>query len=405
MDFLTFSSVHALRYILLSTTLFCFVTSVSAATPTNEELLELIKKQQQQIEQLMILVAKANQKIEDADEKIESTVDAIEDNMVVETANRNQTQVGGYGELHYNNSDSSSEIDFHRFVMFFGHQFSDSVRFFSELEVEHAYSGEGKPGEVELEQAYIEMDISEKTTLKAGVFLLPVGIINETHEPPTFYGVERNPVEKNIIPATWWEAGASMSSQFAEGLTVDLAIHSGLNVPTTGSNAFLIRSGRQKVAKADADSLAYTARVKYTAIPGLELAASLQLQEDITQGEFGINSTLFTAHAVYNKNRIGMRILYANWELDGVQAELLGRDKQSGYYLEPSYRLNDQWGLFARYNAWDNQAGNNVLSKNKQTNVGVNYWPHENVVFKLDLENLSGAVDGTAFNLGVGYQF
>ena len=51
---------------------------VLSATPTNEELLELIKKQQLQIEQLMKMVKDANNKIEQTDDKVESTVDAIE---------------------------------------------------------------------------------------------------------------------------------------------------------------------------------------------------------------------------------------------------------------------------------------------------------------------------------------
>jgi hypothetical protein len=368
-------------------------TSVSAAEPTNQELLDLIKKQQAQIEKLV-------NKVETTDKKVESTVEAVESNIASTAASK--TTVGGYGELHYNNIEDSETIDFHRFVLFFGHEFTNKIRFFSELEIEHSLAGEGKPGEVELEQAYIEMDLSDATSMKAGLFLMPVGIMNETHEPNTFYGVERNPVEKNIIPATWWEAGAGFNTKFSDGLTADFAIHSGLSVPT---DSFKIRSGRQKVAKANADSLAYTARVKYTAIPGLELAASYQIQDDITQGELGAGANLLTAHAIYNKGAFGLRALYAGWDIDGAEAAALGRDEQTGYYIEPSFKLNASWGVFARYNAYDNNAGDSDDTEVKQTNIGLNYWPHENVVFKFDLEELSGAADGNGFNLGVGYQF
>ena len=381
--------------------------NIQAAALTNSDLLKLIEQQQAQIEELKALIIKTNSKVEITETKVESAIDVIEDNL--STASTSNTQVGGYGELHYNNTDDGNQIDFHRFVMFFSHQFSDSVRFFSELEVEHALSGDGKPGEVELEQAYIETDLTASTTLKAGIFIIPVGIINETHEPPTFYGVERNPVEKNIIPATWWEGGVAFNTQFSDGWNADFAIHSGLSVPTSGSKSFLIRSGRQKVAKADANNLAYTARIKYTAIPGLELAASVQIQDDITQGELGLGATLLTAHAVYNKNNFGLKALYATWDIDDNdifnQVEQSGRNQQSGYYLEPSYRINQQWGIFARYNVWDNNAGNSIDSEKKQTNLGVNYWLHENVVIKFDWENQSGISDGDAFNLGIGYQF
>lgn len=377
--------------------------AINAADPTNDELMDLIKKQQTQIEQLRLMVENNQKQVQKTDDKVEATVEAVESTMVA--AKESKTQIGGYGELHYNNIEDNEQIDFHRFVMFFSHEFTDSIRFFSELELEHAFSGDGKPGEVELEQAYIEMDLNESTLLKTGVFLVPVGITNETHEPPTFYGVERNPVEKNIIPSTWWEAGAGITSQISEGLSADFAIHSGLNVPTEGSKSYLIRSGRQKVAKANADSLAYTARLKYTAIPGVELAASYHVQSDVTQGINDSGASLITAHAIINSGKFGLKALYANWDIDGSEAALLGRDEQSGYYIEPSFRLNDNWGFFARYNVWDNLAGNNIDTEITQTNFGINYWPHENVVFKFDFENQSGAGDGKGFNIGVGYMY
>ncbi len=126
-----------------------------------------------------------------------------------------------------------------------------------------------QPGEVEVEQAYVQFDIGENTNVDGGLFLIPVGILNETHEPPTFYGVERNPVEKNIIPTTWWEGGAMLSGHYDSGFSYDVALTSGLDGGTS------IRGGRQKVAKATANNLAATARVKYTGTRGLELAATV----------------------------------------------------------------------------------------------------------------------------------
>ena len=54
-----------------------------------------------------------------------------------------KVHIGGYGELHYNNlekpdGEEFKQLDFHRFVLFFGYDFSDSIRFHSELELEHA---------------------------------------------------------------------------------------------------------------------------------------------------------------------------------------------------------------------------------------------------------------------------
>ena len=159
------------------------------------------------------------QKVEATSEQIEKVASKPASGMA---SWAEKTRIGGYGELHYNNLDGEGgaadkdEIDFHRFVLFLGHTFNERTRFFSELEVEHALvkdktSGSAGGGEVELEQAYIEYDLNENHRAKAGLFLVPVGILNETHEPPSFYGVERNPIEKDIIPATWWAGGAALS--------------------------------------------------------------------------------------------------------------------------------------------------------------------------------------------------
>jgi phosphate-selective porin len=325
-----------------------------------------------------------------------------------------KTSIGGYGELHYNNlenqgdADDKDEIDFHRFVLFFNHEFNDRLRFFSELELEHSIAGEGKNGEIELEQAFIQYDLNDTARVNAGLFLIPVGLLNETHEPPTFYGVERNNVEKNIIPTTWWGGGVMLSGEFAESFSYDVAATSGLN--TNSGKNYAVRNGRQKVSKAEAEDFAYTARLKWTGMPGVELGTSLQYQEDITQSldsEAG-SATLWEAHAAIQKGNFGLRALYATWDLDGDGPKSVGADEQTGWYIEPSYKLTDSIGFFTRYSMWDNQAGNSTDSEFKQWDIGLNWWLDPQVVVKVDYqdqdaENKDKEFDG--FNVGVGYQF
>ena len=110
---------------------------------------------------------------------------------------------------------------------------------------------------------------------------MPVGILNETHEPGTFYGVERNNVENKIVPSTWWEGGAMLSGKYDNGLSLDLALSSGLKA-TVASN-YAPRSARQKVGEADAKSPSITGRIKYTGLPGIEIAASINHQVDYSQ--------------------------------------------------------------------------------------------------------------------------
>ncbi|NOQ93634.1 MAG: porin [Methylophaga sp.] len=402
------------------------VSSVQAATPTNEEIwqtLQLIQEQLMEVQQQNKLLKAENEGLKyqadsieqlakDANETAEAVADATEEAVKAASLAASKTTIGGYGELHYNNlededGDKTKKVDFHRFVLFFGHEFNDRLRLFSELELEHSIAGDGKSGEIELEQAYIEYDINDQHRVKGGLFLTPVGIINETHEPNTFYGTERNAVEKNIVPATWWAAGAMFSGEVAQGFSYDVAVTSGLN--TSAGNSYAVRKGRQKVSKADAEDLAYTGRLKWTGIPGVEVAATVQYQEDITQSldSSAGSATLFETHAVIQRGDFGLRALYATWDLEGDGPKSVGADEQTGWYVEPSYRINEHFGVFSRYSEWDNQAGDSLDSENDQFDLGVNWWPHQDVVVKLDYQKQDKPAGGESdgFNVGLGYQF
>ena len=69
------------------------------------------------------------------------------------------------------------------------HGFTPRIRFVGELEVAHAIvEGLEEKGELELEQAYLDFLLSRSFNIRAGMMLVPVGIINERHEPPVFNG-------------------------------------------------------------------------------------------------------------------------------------------------------------------------------------------------------------------------
>ena len=392
-------------------------TPAWSETPNIEEIWAIVQQQQLEIEQLKQQLAVADAQLAANDQKIEATGDYLE--TIVVPAALPTTQISGYGEVHYNNLDAEDsardleEIDFHRFVLFFGHEFTDRIRFFSELELEHAVAGDEQPGEVELEQAYVDLMLSDTLSAKAGLFLLPIGIINETHEPTTFYGVERNSVETDIIPSTWWEAGGAMSGHFSSGFSWDVAAHSGLAIPTTGSDAFRVRSGRQKVAQADADDLAYTARLRYSGMAGLDLGLSYQYQSDASQvsGDGLDEGQLLVVNASYNLGAFTLKGVYADWNFSGAAIEAAGADSQTGWYLEPSYRLTTtrgDWGIYVRY---QDVSAARTQDQFTQNEIGVNYWPTEKVVVKFDLRqrdhDLTSEMgrDFDGFDLGLGYQF
>jgi len=401
--------------------------SAMANTPTNEEIYQMMKEMKEELAKL-----KAENELLRGDVKevaaenkslrgeVEDVAVATDEAIKAQVKLSNKTTIGGYGELHYNNlrdqkgQSNKHEMDFHRFVLFVNYEYNDKLRLVSELELEHSVSGDGQVGEIELEQAYVQYDVTDRTSVVGGLFLMPVGILNETHEPSTFYGVERNNVEKYIVPTSWWEGGAMVQHEIMDGLGIDLTVTSGLKA--TSDTDFDVRDGRQKVGSADAHKLAYTGRLKYTAIPGLELAGTVNYQDNFGQDAYeGVGSaTLYEAHVVYNRNQFGLRALYATWDIEGSAVKALGQDKQYGYYVEPSYRFSaygEDLGVFTRYSLWDNKdgSGSTLDTKYKQYDVGLNWWVDKDVVLKVDyqIQDVGAGIDTEldGLNLGLGYQF
>lgn len=316
---------------------------------------------------------------------------------------------GSYGELHGRVGDGSDNIDMHRLVGMLNFQVTEKLRFISELEFEHVFyheEGNGKENmQIEIEQAYFEYALQQDLLLNAGIQLVPVGIINQVHEPTTFYGVERPNVEKYLIPTTWWEAAAGVTKTYDNGLQLDVMLHTGMDMSSDG----YIRSGRPKLDTnqyLEDQSWAVTSRAKYTGIAGLELAGSLQYQDDVSSTVDGNQSAwLAEAHAIYRKGGFEMRALATGWNIDGFSKA--DTKDQWGYYLEPSYKFDipgGELGYFARFSQYDyyNKGRKSV----EEYTVGVNYWPIEEVVFKADytVEDRNTS-DAEVINFGIGYFF
>jgi len=116
--------------------------------------------------------------------------------------------IGSYGEAHYNAPIEKGKFrngtaDLHRVILFLGYKFNKKLQFFTEIEFEHVK-------EVYVEQAYVDYSFNSAVNLKAGVILIPMGYVNEFHEPTLFNGVERPAVDKYIIPTTWREIGLGL---------------------------------------------------------------------------------------------------------------------------------------------------------------------------------------------------
>ena len=323
---------------------------------------------------------------------------------------------GSYGEAHFNTGDVPDEFDIHRLILFTAYEFNSRLRFISELELEHLYSNNpGTDLTWEIEQAYFELDLGNQYILQAGAILVPLGIINEVHEPTTFYGVERNRVETEIIPSTWTEYGFLLRKNYDNGLQWDVAVHRGLKVDKgdVNLNGPDLRDGRQK--QGSFNGSAVTARVKYTGIAGLELGAGIQYQDDISRGSEENSAILTSAHFIYSNGGFGLRGVVANWEIDGntsvggVAVPGTDIDNQYGGYIEPSYKWKFSngmaLGVFSRALYWENE---DAPDGQTEYQAGINFWPTENTVVKADWiheDRANGRANRDVFNFGVGYAF
>lgn len=337
------------------------------------------------------------------------------------------TTLSGYMDFHYNNfRGGSSQLDFHRFVLLVGHEFQERIRFYSELEVEHAFVKEGQ-GELELEQAFVDFHLDPKLVLRAGIVLVPIGILNERHEPPAFFGVERHQVETVLVPTTWFEPGVGAFGRLAPGLDYKLYLVGSLDARGFGPGG--IRGGRTKAFKTNADQLAVVARLTYGGLRGLDLGASVY-RSDAGQGvETSVPVTLLEADARWRGGPVELRGIWAhtrvgnarelNRELgreatDAVAGEMGGFGLQAAVDLLPS---THPMGLaaFARYEEADTQRrmpdGFQRAPRFDQDwwTVGLSFWPDPDVVLKTDYQfagNGDPAAEATSsFNLGLGWWF
>lgn len=201
---------------------------------------------------------------------------------------------GGYGELTlnslygapataYNLQDVGSSnqpsanphnvVDLRRVVFFFGHDFTDELRFYSEVEFEHAVTSISDQGEAEIEQAFLDYLLSKRLGIRAGLILWPMGVINIYHEPPSFFGVDRPDVDTVVIPTTWREAGLGVFGEIASGLRYQLYL--GTSFDAHGFDAqYGIRDGHQEAQLAYGGDFSVIGRLDYEPILGTVLGLS-----------------------------------------------------------------------------------------------------------------------------------
>ncbi len=352
--------------------------------------------------------------------------------------------IAGYGEVVYENykaekddgsaSGALDKIDYVRNIIYVGYKYSENLLFNAEIEFEHALAGEGKPGEVAMEFGYIDATIVPEFTVRAGMVLVPVGIMNEYHEPSTFFGSLRPETEKNIIPSTWRANGLGFVGATSSGIGYRVYLVEGLRADKFTSTG--VRGGRQKGAKAIAEDLGIAGRIDYTGVPGLNIGASFfngnsgQGISDDAGNEINVGTTIFSAHGMFNRKGLELRALYAKSSISDVTelnnalgltgASSVGED-QMGYYFTAAYEVlqflspgkNASLLPFVQYEKLNTQetvpSEFSIDPSKEKTNItfGVMYKPHSHIGFKVDFINRDNEA-GTGldqFNAAVTYLF
>jgi hypothetical protein len=336
-------------------------------------------------------------------------------------------------DFHYNKPQFRDGIlDFHRFVLLVTHRFSDRIRFVGELELEHAVvEGLEEGGELELEQAYLDFLLTRAINVRAGMILVPVGIINERHEPPVFYGVERPLVDTVIVPTTWFEPGAGVHGEIGRGWRYRAYVMAPLNAAEFNADEG-IRNGRQKGSEANAGRIAGTGRVEYVGYPGLTAGVSFWSGRSGFEFRpaFDVPVSVFETDARFARDRLELRGQFARVDIDN--ADRLNDLMQlrtgispnvartlRGFYLEGGYRVISgarfgDVGVFTRYENFDTQyrmPASFVPLKEFDRDAwvfGMTLWPDPDVAIKWDytiLRNRSPFAAPNTFSAGLGWWF
>ncbi|WP_242131736.1 hypothetical protein [Aestuariivivens marinum] len=347
--------------------------------------------------------------------------------------------VGAYGEITYNQPEAKNgELDVQRLVLLFGYKFNDKTQFVTELELEHVE-------EVFVEQAFVNYAIASNVSLRGGLMLVPMGIVNEFHEPTTFNGVERPAVDNVIIPTTWREIGVGVTGRFNDlSLGYQAYVFNGFKSTTSdgagGLSGFLsgssgLRGGRQKAIKSTIDSPTLSVKLDYYGLPGLRLGLAgytgkTQAEDNIEELEganIGIAMLGLDARYAYQRFTARGQFIYAS--LSDTEAYNIATNRPinqglgsalQGWYIEGAYNLlpiEKQQRLFAflRYEQYDTHADtagsfvrNDAYNRTDIT-TGLSYHIAPGVVLKGDYQFRDNALSGDnvsdRLNFGIGVWF
>jgi len=405
-----------------------------------------VQQQAAKVEQQAVQVQQQAQAVEKVQQTAAAATSSLQSSWAASTT------VSAYGEIGYTRPTKSTKdtnTDVQRAVIGIQHRFDDRTKMVAEFEWEHAITSSSDKGEAEVEQLWLEREFQNGMRGRAGLFLMPVGLINQNHEPTAYYGVYRPDVDTKIVPSTWREVGLGLSGDTSFGLNWDVALTTAPNLSkwdpssTEGRVRGPLQAMHGEGQFAAARDLGVVGALNWRGVPGLLVGGSVvydsigQHQSDFLGN--GAKLLLLDLHARYQ---------IAGWDFAGefirgtiTNTEALNSSYAAsstasptlvphlfyGGYVQAAYNVwhKDDYTLvpFVRYEILNTAAGYGGLSaaqggiKNpneKILTVGASLRIGEGVVLKADYRSyrqnkLPDAVDhfnlGNSLNLGVGFAF
>jgi len=346
-----------------------------------------------------------------------------------------ETVITGYGEINYNRPRSASEdtqMDLRRAVIGLQHRFDADTKFGFELESEHAVTSADDPGEVEVEQAFIEHRLSSNVAARGGLFLMPVGLLNENHEPTAYYGVERNFVETAIIPTTWREGGVQFVGDVGNGVTLQGGLSTGFNInkwdaASTEGQESPLGSIHQELALAKARDLGVFGAANWRGVPGLLVGGFVFTGNSSqgAQGVPGVRVTLWDIHTRWTPGPWDFSALYARGTFSNsaqFNATIVGNPTLvpavfDGSYVQAGYRMRfGTYGVapFARLEFFNTAKKFDEIAPGltpaaqrteRVITTGLNFDINQHVVIKADMQWFREVSANNRFDLGLGWSF
>lgn len=362
------------------------------------------------------------------------------------------TVIGGYGQAVATWQRSGAEgpfsgqVDLQRVVLSTASDFSRfgaPISAYLELEWEHAIACKGCDGSVEAEQAYLQWRFREEFQLKAGLILVPMGIVNQWHEPTVIHGVQRPMVDQLLIPTTWRELGLGFTGQIGI-LHYDIYAVSPLDPVKFSADGVV--AARTLGSFSPAEVPAVTGRLEVEPTPGIVAGVSGYGADLGPVGEWysaggerlrlslpAVSGALDVRARRWGGEFRAVGVLWSMPEADVLMAAR--REDGSPYFPEGSAALPTRmiggyvelaWDLFyffdlgshqlmpfARLEAYNTQAAvpegmeADPTRNIQEGSFGLSYKPIPNVVFKTDIQlrDRQFGDDTLLIHAGLGWMF